>query len=95
MERMADTEAYPQAASTKPNSLHHEGFSRRTPKNPFARRDQPLTADLRRSAPRLLAHLKQFSSLASKFSRKPKQVVQLPRPVTTAPVDVFPMADPQ
>jgi len=57
--------------------------------------DQPLTAGLRRSASRLLAQLEQFSSLASEFSRKPEQVVQLSRPVPAAPVDVFPAADPQ
>lgn len=57
--------------------------------------DQPLTAGLKRCASRLLAQLKQLSSLASEISRKPKQVVQLSRPVTTGPVDVFPMADPQ
>ncbi|GER13228.1 hypothetical protein VHAB30_44120 [Variovorax boronicumulans] len=37
--------------------------------------DQPLTASLKRSTSRLLTQLKQLSSLASQFSRKPKQVV--------------------
>jgi len=57
--------------------------------------DQLLPASLRRSTPRLLVHLKQLPSLASHFSRKPEQVVQLPRPITAAPVDLFTVADPQ
>ena len=57
--------------------------------------DQPLTAGLRRPTSRLLAQLKQLPRLASKFGRKPKQVVQSSRPITAAPVDLFPVADPQ
>jgi len=37
MERMAATETYPTSTSIEPNSLHHKGFSRRTPKNLFTR----------------------------------------------------------
>jgi hypothetical protein len=57
--------------------------------------DQPLTASLRRSTSRLLTQLKQLPSLASKVSCKPQQVVQLSRPVTAAPIDLFAVADPQ
>jgi hypothetical protein len=57
--------------------------------------DQPLPASLRRPTSRLLAHLKQLPCLASHLSRKPKQIVQLPRPISAAPVDLFSVANPQ
>jgi len=52
-------------------------------------------AILKRSAPRPLTRLKQLPRLARQFRRKPKQVVQLPGAFTAAPIDVFPVADPQ
>ena len=57
--------------------------------------DQQSTASPRRPTPPLLAHLKQLSSLARHLGRKPKQIVQLPRPIPAAPVDLFAVADPQ
>ncbi|MDP9877076.1 hypothetical protein J2W25_001062 [Variovorax boronicumulans] len=103
MERIVANEADPTSTSTEPNSLHHKGFSRRTQKNSVRQAgreapqpaNQPLTAGLKRPTSRLLAHLKQRPSLASKFSRKPKHVIQLSRLIPAAPVGVFPVADPQ
>lgn len=80
--------------------FHHAKTSAVVPQSPHGPRntqpaDQPLAAGFRRSVSRLLAHLEQLPSLASQFSRKPKQVVQSSRPIPAAPVDVFPVADPQ
>ncbi|GER20123.1 hypothetical protein [Variovorax boronicumulans] len=53
------------------------------------------SAILKRSAPRPLTRLKQLPRLARQFRRKPKQVVQLPGAFAAAPINVFPVADPQ
>ena len=72
----------------------HSRKPSRRPRNPRPA-DRPLTAGLRRPTPRLLAHLKQLPRLARHLGRKPKQIVQLPRPIPAAPVDLFAVADPQ
>jgi hypothetical protein len=92
----------PPQTSFERNFLDHEDFGNRVPEDLCPGRaanpqpaDQPLPASLKRPMPRLLAHLKQLPSLARKSSRKSEQVVPLSRPITAAPIDVFPVADPQ